>query len=178
MKRTRSVVLAVAALSFLVLATVAAAQETTKVGVVDLQRCLNNSKLGKEFKAEFTAQADQLKADLEREEAELKALREEIEKQGLVLSETARAEREASYKKRLEAFKEKFKESQQSLQRKDQELTRKVLQGLQGIIAEIANSSGYTLIVEKQEGGVIFATKASDITDEVVRLYDQKAGKE
>ena len=60
-------------------------------------------------------------------------MREEIEKQGLVLSETAMKERQAQYNQRLEAFKARFKESQQALQRKDQELTRKVLQGLQAV---------------------------------------------
>ena len=147
-------------------------------GVVDLQRCLNDSKLGKQFKAEFTGEAEQLKADLESEEAELKTLREELERQGLVLSETAKKEREAAYNKRLDAFKGRFKESQQALQRKDQELTRKVLKGLQGIIGELGDTGGYTLIVEKQEAGVIFMSSASDITDEVVRRYDQTAGKE
>jgi len=149
-----------------------------KIGVVDLQRCLNDSKLGKQFKVEFTAEAEQLKTDLEREEAELKSLREEIEKQGVVLSETAKKEREAAYNQRLDAFKGRFKESQQSLQRKDQELTRKVLKGLQGIISDLGGSGGYTLIVEKQEAGVIYMSQASDITDEVIRRYDLGVGQE
>jgi len=154
------------------------AADGAKIGVVDLQRCLNDSKLGKQFKVEFTAEAEQLKADLEEEEAELKALREQIEAQGLVLSETARKEREETYNTRLEAFKGRFKESQQTLQRKDQELTRRVLQGLQGIIAEMGESGGYTMVVEKQEAGVIYMALTADITDEVIRRYDQSAGQE
>ena len=178
MKQTRMLLLALAAMFCLTATAPSHAADSAKVGVVDLQRCLNDTKLGKQFKAEFTAEAEQLKADLESEEGELKALREEIEKQGLVLSETARKEREATYGKRLDAFKERFKESQQALQRKDQELTRKVLKGLQGIIAEMGDTGGYTLVVEKQEAGVIFMSQASDITDEVIRRYDQGAGQE
>jgi outer membrane protein len=178
MKGNRMIWAALAAVVCMAVAMTAQAADGAKVGVVDLQRCLNDSKLGKQFKAEFTAEAEQLKADLEKEETELKALREEIEKQGLVLSETARKEREATYGKRLEAFKGRFKESQQALQRKDQELTRKVLKGLQGIIGELGDKGGYTLIVEKQEAGVLFMSQASDLTDEVVRRYDQNAGQE
>ena len=178
MKRTRMMLIAITAVLCLAVAVVSHAAEAAKVGVVNLQRCLNESKLGKQFKVEFTSEAEQLKADLENEEAELKALREEIEKQGLVLSETAKKEREATYNNRLDAFKGRFKESQQALQRKDQELTRKVLKGLQGIIGKIGDSGGYTLIVEKQEAGVIFMAQASDITDEVIRRYDQSAGQE
>ena len=174
----RFLVGAVAALMCCAVTVPATAAEPSTVGVVDLQRCLNESKLGRQFKSEFTAEADQLKAELEKEEAELKALREEIEKQGLVLSQTAAAERQAEYNKRLDAFKGRFKESQQTLQRKDQELTRNVLKGLQGIISEIGNAGGYTLIVEKQESGVIFMDTSSDITDEVIRRYDQTAERE
>jgi len=155
------------------LAPAARAAEPVKIGVVDLQRCLNESRMGKKYKAEFTAEADRRKAELEKEEADLKALREEIEKQGLVLSETARAEKEREYKERLAAFKAKFQESQQALQRKDQELTRRILRDLQKVVQKLGETEGYTLILERQEGGVLFMPKAIDITDEVIRRYDE-----
>lgn len=159
-------------LAALFLALPVRAAEPVKVAVVDLQRCLNESRMGKKYKAEFTAEADRRKAELEKEEADLKALREELEKQGLVLSETARAEKEREYKERLEAFKAKFQESQQALQRKDQELTRRILKDLQKVVRELGETEGYTLILERQEAGVLFAPKAIDITDEVIRRYD------
>ncbi|NOY45713.1 MAG: OmpH family outer membrane protein [Deltaproteobacteria bacterium] len=155
------------------LAPAARAAEPVKIGVVDLQRCLNESRMGKKYKAEFTAEADRRKAELEKEEADLKALREEIEKQGLVLSETARAEKEREYKERLAGFKAKFQESQQALQRKDQELTRRILRDLQKVVQKLGETEGYTLILERQEGGVLFMPKAIDITDEVIRRYDE-----
>lgn len=159
-------------LAALSLALPVRAAEPVKVAVVDLQRCLNESRMGKKYKAEFTAEADRRKAELEKEEADLKALREELEKQGLVLSETARAEKEREYKEKLEAFKDKFQESQQALQRKDQELTRRILKDLQEVVRKLGETEGYTLILERQEAGVLFAPKAIDITDEVIRRYD------
>ncbi len=156
----------------LLLGGIARAAEPVKIGVVDLQRCLNESRMGRKYKAEFTAEADRRKAELEKEEATLKALREEIEKQGLVLSETARVEKEREYKERLAAFKKRFQESQQALQRKDQELTRRILKDLQGVIRKLGATEGYTLILERQEGGVLFAPEAVDVTDEVIRRYD------
>lgn len=154
----------------------ARAADGVRVGVVDLQRCLNETKVGKKYKADFTADADQLKATLEKEEAALKGLREGLEKQGAVLSETARAEKERADRERLEAFKEKFQSSQQTLQRKDQELTRKILKDLQGIIREIGEAEGYSLVVEKGEGGVLYAPTSADLTNEVIRRYDKAGG--
>lgn len=160
----------------LLLATAAAAEG--RIGVVDLQRCLNESKMGKKYKAEFTAEAEKMKAELEREEAALKVLREELEKQAMILSETARGERERSYRERVDAFKERFQQSQQALQRRDQELTRRILVDLQGVIRELGETGGYTLIVERGEGGVLYSPDRADITGEVVRRYDESAGGE
>ena len=161
------------ALGALVWTPAARAAEGVKIGVVDLQRCLNESKIGKKYKTEFTAEADKMKADLEKEEETVKALREGLEKQGMVLSETAKAEKEREYQEKLDAFKEKFKASQQALQRKDQELTRKVLKDLQGVIRELGDTEGYTLILEKGEAGLLYMTPPLDLTDEVIRRYDK-----
>lgn len=170
---TRKIRAALCLTAFFALVTVAQAADTVKVGVVDLQRCLNETKLGKQYKAEFSSEADQMKAALEKEEASLKAAREELEKQGVVLSETARAEKERAYQEQVDAFKEKFKASQQSLQRKDQELTRKILKDLQGVIRELGDTQGYTVILEKGEGGLLYMAASVDLTDEVIRRFDQ-----
>jgi len=146
-----------------------------KLGVVDLQRCMLESKVGKKYKAEFGARAEQVKGELEKKEAALKELRESIEKQSLVLSQTARAEKEKEYQVKVEAFKEQFKAAQQSIGRQDQELTGRVLKELQAIIKELSEAAGYSMVVERQEGGVFYFAKELDVTDEVIRRYDLKA---
>jgi outer membrane protein len=148
---------------------------TGKFGVVDLQRCLSESKVGKKYKAEFSVKAEQAKADLEKKEAVLKELRESLEKQSLVLSSSAKAEKEKEYQGKVEAFKEQFKAAQQNLQRQDQEITGRVMKDLQSIIKEIGEAAGYTVIAERQEGGVLYFAKEADVTDEVIRRYDQRA---
>lgn len=146
-----------------------------KVGVVDLQRCLLESKLGKKYKAEFTAKAEQAKVDLEKKEAALKELRENLEKQSLVLSPAAKAEKEKEYRDKTEAFQGLYKSTLQNLQKQDQELTGRVLKELQSIIKEIGESSGYTIIAERQEAGILYFGKEVDVTDELIRRYDLRA---
>lgn len=153
----------------------AAAQPSGKIGIVDLQRCIGESKMGKKYKTEFAAKAEQTKADLEKKEADLKGLRETLEKQGRLLSQEGRAEKEKEYREKADAFKEQYKATLQGLQRQDQELTGRILKDLQSVIREVGEAGGFALIVEKQEGGVLFAAKEGDVTDEVIRRYDQKA---
>lgn len=177
MQKRAFLLLAAAGLTMALIAgrVCSAEQSPTKLGVVDLQRCLGESKVGKKYKAEFTAKAEQAKGELEKKEAALKELRESLEKQSLVLSATAKADKEREYQTRVEAFKEQFKSVQQNLSRQDQEVTGKVMRDLQSIIREIGEAGGYTAIVERQEGGVLYFTKDADVTDEVIRRYDQRA---
>jgi outer membrane protein len=160
------------ALSFV--AGIGPAGAAEKIGVVDLQRCLAESKVGKRYKTEFSAKAEAADADLKKREGHLKELREALEKQSLVLAPSAKAEKEKEYREKLEAFKEQFRATQQALQKQDQELTGRIFRDLQAVVKEIGEAGGYGLIVERQEGGVLFIPKEADITDEVIRRYDQK----
>ncbi|NTU59477.1 MAG: OmpH family outer membrane protein, partial [Deltaproteobacteria bacterium] len=117
-----------------------AQQAPAKLGVVDLQRCLADSKVGKKYKAEFMSKAEQAKGELEKKETALKELRESLEKQSLVLSPAARAEKEKEYQTKVEAFKEQFKAVQQNLSRQDQEVTAKVMKDLQAVIREVGEA--------------------------------------
>lgn len=168
----------VAAALVLVAAAVALAgparAEGGKVGVVDLQRCLNETKQGKKYRGEFAARAEQTKAELDKKEAVLKELRETLERQGLVLSPAARQEKEKEYREKVDAFKEQYKASQQALQKQDQELTGRILKELQVVVRELAEAGGFSVVAEKQEGGVLYVHKDADLTDEVIRRFDQR----
>jgi len=174
LKKQLIVAAALGAASFFSL-TARAADLPAKIGIVDLQQCLNESTMGKKYKADFTTEAEKLKTELEKEEANLAALREEIETQGDVLAEDAKAAKEAEYKEKVAAFKEKFQATQQALQRRDQELTRKILKDLQGLVREIGEKEGYTMIVEKNESGVLFAPTQTDMTEKIIELYNKTA---
>jgi outer membrane protein len=152
----------------------AAAAQGGKIGVVDLQRCLSETKQGKKYEAEVKTRADAIKTDLDKREGALKELRETLERQGLVLSAQARQDKEKEYRDKLEAFKELFKASQQALQKHQQELTGRILKDLQVVIRELGDAGGYQMVVEKQEGGVLYAARDADLTDEVIRRFDQK----
>lgn len=152
----------------------AGAAQGGKIGVVDLQRCLNETRQGKKYETEVKTRAGSVKTELDKKEAALKDLRETLEKQGLILSAAARQEKEKEYRDKLEAFKEQFKASQQALQKQQQELTGRMLKDLQVVIQELGEAGGYTLVVEKQESGVLYASRDADLTEEVIRRFDQK----
>ena len=66
---------------------------------------------------------------------------------------------------------------EKELQKKEQQATQRILQELTGIIEKMGKERGFLLIVERRSGGVIYGDPEGDVTDEVIKLYDQEKAK-
>jgi outer membrane protein len=149
--------------------------DAAKVGVVDFQRCIKESKVGKQLEAEFSVKAQKVRAEFEKKETALKELRETIDRQGLVLSPGARAEKEKEFNEKRELFREQFRAAQQALDREDRELTGRIGGDLQVLARKMGEAGGYALIIERNQSGALFVAKEVDLTDELIRSYDREA---
>jgi Skp family chaperone for outer membrane proteins len=56
-------------------------------------------------------------------------------------------------------------------------LLQKVLQEVSGVIDRIGKDRGCYLVMEKRGAGVIYAAAEADLTDDIIRAYDQQAPK-
>ena len=77
------------------------------------------------------------------------------------------------YQDRLKQFQRFYEDSQDQLQQKDAQLTRKILIELRKVIASLGREDGYTIILEKGESNILYATDSIDLTAEVVRRYNE-----
>ena len=59
-------------------------------------------------------------------------------------------------------------------ERENQLLSTRILEGLVKIALEIAKAEGFTLILEKSGSGVIFYEEPMDITEQVVKIYNER----
>jgi len=89
----------------------------------------------------------------------------------MLLSESARAAKEKDYQQRLKEFQRFTKDAQDELQGKDEEFTRKILEGMEKIIQEFGRKNGYTFIFVKNEG-MLFVDEKADVTEEVLKLLN------
>jgi len=158
----------------LLLAHVAWAQTTTKIGYVDLQRALNESDTGKKAKDEFKVQVDKLQASLKKQKDEIDSLKEQLDKKSMVMKEEERGNLEDDYRRKLRDFERNYKDSQADLQQKDSELTGGIIKELQEIIHDYGERENYTLILESTNSAVLYGAKGSDLTDEIIREYNSQ----
>src|SRR5205823_5421448 len=53
-------------------------------------------------------------------------------------------------------------------------LEQRVLQDLSGVIEKVGKERGLVLIVEKRGAAVLYGASEADLTDEIIRAYDQQ----
>ena len=60
---------------------------------------------------------------------------------------------------------------------KDRDLTGRILEELRQVIHEMGEQGNYTVILEGNNTVVLYGAKAIDLTDTVIRTYNQKGTK-
>ncbi|MEZ4598877.1 MAG: OmpH family outer membrane protein [Syntrophotaleaceae bacterium] len=173
----RKVLGSIVALLLLVAAPVSAAE--LKIGYIDLQKALNLSEAGKVAKSQIAEKVKKFQGTIESRQNELKKLNQEMEKQKMVLSAEAKAEKERDYQQKIKDYQRFAKDAQEELQQEDAQATRSILEDLFKVVKDIGNKGKYTMILEKTESSVLYADDAINLTDEVIAAYNKvyKKGK-
>lgn len=143
----------------------------TKIGYIDMQRAINTSEVGKEAKEQLAARLKKAQDEINIKQEDLKRLKEELEKQGMLLSDAARGAKEKDYQQKLKEFQRFTKDAQDELQAKDEEFTRKILEGMEKVIQEYGRKNNYAFIFVKNES-MLFVDEKADLTDEVLKLFN------
>ncbi len=145
-----------------------------KLAFVDLQKALNLCKAGQDAKEKFAKEVEKAEEKLTRKQEEIKKLKEALEKQSAMLSEESYKKKEKDYQARLRDFKRLYEESQDELKAQDNEAVKEILAELVKVTQEYGKEKGYTFIFEKSESALLFADKATELTDEIIKIYDTK----
>ena len=161
-------------LFLLALAAPAAAQ--TKVGYINLQETLVETKAGKAAKKKLETEKEEKQKQVNDKREKLKADAEALEKQRGVLKPEALAKKERDLQEDYAALQQLFMQLQQDLAKQEAQLTREIFNQASSIIQDIAKRDGYHMIVEKNEGAVLWADPTLDITKEVNKRLDAGEG--
>lgn len=149
----------------------------TRIGYVDVQRVIVRSVAGVAAREQLEKDKVAMQKDVDNRKVEVDKLREEMEKKGLVLSAESRREKEETLQRKVRDLRRLAEDLEKELQKKEQAATQKILQELTGIIEKMGKERGFLLIVERRSGGVIYGDPEGDVTDEVIKLYDQEKAK-
>lgn len=153
-----------------------------KIGYVNLERIFQEYEKTKELEArlELENEADQRVLSERRQliEKEMDELKEELEMQGLMLSESAKQEKQAEIERRVEELDEFSRYIEQRNIEREAKYTDDILKDLQLklplIIKSIAEKEGYRFIFDSRILLYVTPEKEFDLTDKVIAQLNEE----
>jgi len=149
------------------------AEDFTRVGLIDLQRCLKESKEGQKIFQILKKKKDDLQRRLDTRQRELLELRKELDKQSMMLSMDAQEGKKRTIDRKTRELEYLYKDLNEDMVRSQGKEKQRIFKELEKIIKKIGFEENYTMIMEKRAGGVLYSTESIDITDRVIKAYDQ-----
>jgi len=149
-----------------------------KFAVVDLQRALTEIEDGRKAKTQLKTLFDQRQKTLDKQQEDLRVLKEGIEKQRDVLSREVYQKKVEELQKALAELQATYMEFQRELASKEADMTKPILERLQRIVRQIGQKDGYALVLERTEAGVVYIPSTYDLTDLVIQRYNAGEGRD
>jgi outer membrane protein len=148
-----------------------------KIAYIDVQRVLARSAAGVAAREQLEREKATMQKEMDGKRTELEKLREELEKKGALLTADARRDKQEQFERKRRDAARLADDFQKELEKKESVLLQKVLQEISGVIDRIGKDRGCYLVMEKRGAGVIYGAAEADLTDDIIRAYDQQAPK-
>lgn len=158
---------------FVAFSSLSKAEATQKIGVVDMVKALNESDYGKKSIAEIENMKKSRQATIDEKGKRIEQLKAELDKQASVLSAEAKKSKEEEIERLIREFQRLVSDATAELQKKQREVEVEMIKDLRAIISKLGEDEKFTLIVEASEGGVYYFDKAIDITDKVIKRFNE-----
>lgn len=153
-----------------------AKKQAINVAYVDMARALNEVNDGKSAKQQLKSEFEQRQTKLDRMQKELKAEKKRFDKKKAMMKPDARAAKQQELQRRFMELQQTYMKLQQELVKQESELTQGIAAKIRKVIAKIGDRDGYDLIVDIGDT-VLYYKRHREITDQVIREYNRRYGK-
>jgi outer membrane protein len=150
---------------------VSASAATVRVGVVDMQKVLATSSVGKKAQQELEKKMKGLQAEFKKDEEELFALQKEIEKKGLVWSDEMKREKAVAFQKKRRELIGDQEDGRLELKQLEQQLLGPIMAKMETVLKAEGKKGGYTVILPRN--AALYFDDKVDLTDTVAKALDK-----
>ncbi len=164
--------------AFCLAATLAAQAQSaapTKIGIIHVQAAILGTKDGQKAAAELNAKIAPKKAELEKKQASIDQMKEQLQKGSATMSEDAKNKLIRDIDSATTKLNRDSQDAQTDVEEEENKIFNELGSRLYGIVEKYAKDNGYAMIIDVsgQQQPVWWASDAINITSEVVALYDK-----
>jgi outer membrane protein len=158
-------------------AAIAGAQgpPATKVGVIQVQAALTGTKDGQKAVAEFQSRMAPKSKEMERKRSELQELQDKLSKGGAAMAQAAKDDLARSIDLKTKSYNRDMEDAQAEAQAEERKMLEELSTKMQVVIEKYGVANGYTLLldVSSQNTNVIWIATSTDVTKDIIDLYDK-----
>jgi outer membrane protein len=152
----------------------AAAAATTKIGVIDVQVAITSTAEGKAAAAELQSQFAPRQTELTNMQKQMEDIQTRLRTGQTTLSddEKARLGREGEQLQRT--YQRRSQDAQDDFNEAQREVVDRIGRRMIDVLNKYSRDNGYSIILDRsgQSSPVIFAANSTDVTQEIIRLFD------
>ena len=167
--------------TFVILAAsvAAMAQPPQKVGIIHIQNAMLGTKDGQKAAAELQAKFDPTSKRLQGLREEINTLQAELSKGSNTMGEERRRDLARQIDQKTRSLNRASEDAQADFQQEQDRVMQDLGQRMMAVIGKYSRDNGYSLIldVSTQQTPVLFAANGIDITQDIVKLYDEESAK-
>jgi len=145
--------------------------EGLRVAVVDVNKVLNESVAGQAAKKKMEARYEELKKTIDVKQEEARKIKDEIDKQKVMLGPGKLKEREDALQAKINELRQLTQEGEREMQTRQSEFTRDVLKSVEAKIDVVVKADKIDLVLERS-AGVVHFNESMDITKKVLDLVN------
>ena len=143
-------------------------KDTIKVAVVDFQRVLTESRLGKDYIKNAKKNIEKKQELLAKLEDQVRNMRDKFNEQKLVLDEKVRDQKAEELSYKMKELQRKSEDFQAEVKIAEGKFQRDILSVLMKEVKSVADQLGLDLVLSKSAPGLMFVSSELDITSKVL----------
>ncbi len=152
----------------------AAVADGIRIGVIDVNRILNDSEAGKSARKKMEDTYEVLRKKLEAKQAEAKKLKDEIDSERIIVDKKEKLKaKEEVLASKVNELRQMTQESEKEMQAKQRDLERAILASIEAKINTVVESEKIDILLDRAQGGVLHFRPELDITAKVLELVNK-----
>lgn len=144
------------------------------IGKVDIQRVLLSVSQGKKVRDQLKAEFEKKKKVLDKEQQKIKKMQEDFQKQSLVMSDSAKVEKEKQLQEAVMKLQQKSLGFQKEIQEMENKMKGPIIDRVREVVTTVSKKSKVDVTFEASTAPVVYAKNEKDLTDDVIKAYDKK----
>jgi outer membrane protein len=147
----------------------------TKVGVIDVQVAITSTSEGKQAAAELQSKFAPRQTELGNLQKQLEDIQTRLRTGANTLSDDERAKLSRDGENIQRSYQRKSQDAQDDFQQAQRDIVDSIGRKMIDVLTKYSHENGYAVILDRsgQATPVIYAANSTDVTQDIIRLYDQ-----